>query len=164
MKLLTTIGLLLGTVIALQCSPIASNIQFLPSHSEIFDSLVENGIPARPGSFPHHVTILIVKNNSWILTSGVLIKEDWVLTVSAPIQNPQEIRIFHGSNRLNTKLAYGQKFVLHGRLALIQLLEPINIERFTVPALLPDDEIEENTDIILSGFGSKSKADSYSIG
>lgn len=157
MKYLATIGIFLGVIAALQGSPIQSEVQYFPPPSELVDPLIENGIPAGPGNFPHHVTLLVLKNQTWVLISGVLVAEDWVLTVSHPTTNAQQIRIYHGSNKLNsTKVAYASRVVRKGHLALIQLFEAITFDRFTTPALLPEDEIEENTDFILTGFGSKS--------
>lgn len=133
--------------------------------------LVENGLQARQGDIPHHVTVYIRRGNRWFFTSGALIADDWIITQASSLAKSQEVRVYYGSHQLpSSKIAFVKRIVVHPyyetkvgifNVALLQLRQPVSVDHSTRPIALPPtnfvNAVLDNQNIWISGFGSKGK-------
>ncbi|XP_044261213.1 serine protease 53-like [Tribolium madens] len=133
---------------------------------------IVNGEEAQDGQFPWQVAIM--GKSAAIpryLCGGALISDQWVLTAGHCVDGAISAKIYSGSARLsanNKTTSEAAEFIRHEQfdaiylnndIGLIKLKEAVTIDEYTKPIVLAETELEDSTNVTVSGWGQISDSD-----
>ncbi|KAJ3649445.1 hypothetical protein Zmor_021187 [Zophobas morio] len=139
-----------------------------PAHSKVFPSKLPgariiNGDQAAQGQFPWQVALFFdSREGSWFC-GGSIISEEWILTAGHCVNGADSATIVSGStDAYGGDISESSRLVLHkdydedllaNDIGLVRLSRPLNLGGNTAAVSLSSEELGDNVDITVSGWG-----------